>query len=239
MVESPDRFARDLMVQLAGHDMLRARGMTLIAASAPMHFVEDSPPPSWCGRSSAPSPSSRRRPSSANLAAARRRKRIATGEKVEGRKSHAEARPVKLAKALVRKKPKGGKLSLRAISASLAEQGHLNERGKPFNPKSAVMLGGERSRELTGRTRCWGRPFPHVFAPHLPPRQTNIAVKTKWRCPWAILFAPMTTIADPSMASALPMLFVGRSAEARYKEMLGQRSHAPRLIGRQFLATSV
>ena len=43
IVESPDRFARDLMVQLAGHDMLKARGMTLIAASAPMHFVEDTP----------------------------------------------------------------------------------------------------------------------------------------------------------------------------------------------------
>ena len=46
-----------------------------------------------------------------------------------------------LAKRLARKKPKGGALSLRGISASLAEQGHLNERGKPFNPKSvAVML---------------------------------------------------------------------------------------------------
>ena len=32
-------------------------------------------------------------------------------------------------------------LSLRAISAELAEEGHLNERGRPFNPKSVgVML---------------------------------------------------------------------------------------------------
>jgi hypothetical protein len=68
---------------------------------------------------------------------------VATGEKVEGRKSHAEARPevVRLAKTLARKKPKGGKMSLRAISAELAARGILNERGKPFNPKSvAVML---------------------------------------------------------------------------------------------------
>ena len=28
IVESPDRFARDLMVQLAGHDMLKAKGVT-------------------------------------------------------------------------------------------------------------------------------------------------------------------------------------------------------------------
>jgi DNA invertase Pin-like site-specific DNA recombinase len=32
LVESPDRFARDLMVQLAGHDMLKAKGISLIAA---------------------------------------------------------------------------------------------------------------------------------------------------------------------------------------------------------------
>jgi hypothetical protein len=31
-------------------------------------------------------------------------------------------------------------LSLRAISASLAEQGHLNERGRPFNPKSVAAM---------------------------------------------------------------------------------------------------
>jgi len=43
VVESPDRFARDLMVQLAGHDMLKAKGITLIAASAPTFFLEDTP----------------------------------------------------------------------------------------------------------------------------------------------------------------------------------------------------
>ena len=67
----------------------------------------------------------------AKLAAPRRRKRMSTGKKVEGRKSLTEARPdvVKLAKALARKKPKGGNMSLRAISAALAEAGYLNERG--------------------------------------------------------------------------------------------------------------
>ena len=80
----------------------------------------------------------------AKLAGARRRKRAATGQKVEGRKSHAEERPevVALVKALRRRKPKGGQMSLRAISAELAAQGHLNGRGKPFNPNSiAAMLG--------------------------------------------------------------------------------------------------
>jgi hypothetical protein len=44
---------------------------------------------------------------------------------------------------LAGRKPKGGKLSLRAIAASLACEGILNERGRPFNHKSvASMLGG-------------------------------------------------------------------------------------------------
>ena len=78
----------------------------------------------------------------AKLAAARRRKRSATGKKVEGRKSHAEKRPevAALAKALARKKPKGGRLSLRAVAAEMAARGVLNERGRPFNPKSVSVL---------------------------------------------------------------------------------------------------
>jgi hypothetical protein len=31
-------------------------------------------------------------------------------------------------------------MSLRAISTALAEQGHVNERGKPFNPKSVAAM---------------------------------------------------------------------------------------------------
>jgi DNA invertase Pin-like site-specific DNA recombinase len=143
VVESPDRFARDLMVQLAGHDMLKARGVTLIAASAPMHFVEDTPTAVLVRQVLGAVAEFEKTTLVAKLAAARRRKRMATGDKVEGRKSHAESRPdvVKLAKALARKKPKGGRMSLRAVAAELAARGHFNERGRPFNPKSvAVML---------------------------------------------------------------------------------------------------
>ena len=43
IMESPDRFARDLAVQLAGHDMLKALGIAIIPASAPDFFTEDTP----------------------------------------------------------------------------------------------------------------------------------------------------------------------------------------------------
>jgi len=33
------------MVQLAGHDMLKAKGITLMAAAAPTFFLEDTPAP--------------------------------------------------------------------------------------------------------------------------------------------------------------------------------------------------
>jgi hypothetical protein len=127
---------------IAGHDMLKARGVTLIAASAPMHFVEDTPTAVLVRQVLGAVAEFEKTTPVAKLAAARRRKRMVTGNKVEGRKSHAEVRPVvvKLAKALARKKPKGGALSLRAISAALAEQGHLNERGRPFNPKSVAAM---------------------------------------------------------------------------------------------------
>ena len=47
---------------------------------------------------------------------------------------------VALAKRLARRKPKGGKLSLRAISAALAAEGHLNERGKPFAAQAIASM---------------------------------------------------------------------------------------------------
>jgi DNA invertase Pin-like site-specific DNA recombinase len=143
IIESPDRFARDLMVQLAGHDMLKAKGLALIAASAPTHFTEDTPTAVLVRQVLGAIAEFDKTTLVAKLAAARKRKRIATGQKVEGRKSHAEDRPevVALVKSLRRKKPKGGQMSLRAIAAELAARGYLNERGQPFHSQSiAAML---------------------------------------------------------------------------------------------------
>jgi DNA invertase Pin-like site-specific DNA recombinase len=56
IVESPDRFARDLAVQLAGHDYLKNLGVALIPASAPDFFSRGyansglGPPGPWRNR---------------------------------------------------------------------------------------------------------------------------------------------------------------------------------------------
>jgi hypothetical protein len=63
--------------------------------------------------------------------------------KCEGRKPHAEIRPdvVAEAKRLRRASPKTGeRLSYRKISNQLAAVGLVNERGKPFNPKSIKAI---------------------------------------------------------------------------------------------------
>ena len=43
LVESPDRFARDLTVQLTGHAFLRKQGIALIPTTAPDYFTADMP----------------------------------------------------------------------------------------------------------------------------------------------------------------------------------------------------
>jgi hypothetical protein len=119
------------MVQLAGHDMLKANGIALIAASAPMHFIEDTPPRSSCARFSAPSPSSRRQPSSPSWL--RRAGGSATG-RCEGPPPIAQRLPavVALAKKLRRYPVNGRRRSLREISAELAAAGHVTSRGTPY-----------------------------------------------------------------------------------------------------------
>ena len=84
------------------------------------------------------------------LKAARDRKR-ANG-KVEGRKSHFEARPEVVAKAkrLHRASPKTGeRRSLRKIAAELAALGHLNVNGRPYSAKSvrSMVEGPARARQ--------------------------------------------------------------------------------------------
>jgi hypothetical protein len=56
---------------------------------------------------------------------------VRPGFENKARKSLAETNPaaVARAKALSRKRPKGGQLSLREVAAEMAKQGFLNERG--------------------------------------------------------------------------------------------------------------
>src|SRR6185437_12425774 len=92
IVESPDRFARDLAVQLAGHDMLKALGISLIPASAPDFFTEDTPTAVLVRQVLGAISQFEKGSAVAKLAAARKRKREREG-RCEGRKPLSATRP--------------------------------------------------------------------------------------------------------------------------------------------------
>jgi DNA invertase Pin-like site-specific DNA recombinase len=127
IVESPDRFARDLAVQLAGHDYLKTLGITLVPASAPDFFLEDTPTAVLVRQVLGAISQFEKASLVAKLKAARARKRKATG-RCEGNKPLSETRPEVVALAVKLSASK----SYRDISAELAEHGYLTRGGKPF-----------------------------------------------------------------------------------------------------------
>ena len=146
IVESPDRFARDLAVQLAGHDHLKRLGVTLIPASAPDHFVEDTPTAVLVRQVLGALAQFERASLVAKLKAARDRIAARKG-KCGGRRSHAESRPdvVRLARKLHRRRPKGGRRSLRDIARELEAAGHVNERGVRYSAASVSNMLAQRA----------------------------------------------------------------------------------------------
>jgi DNA invertase Pin-like site-specific DNA recombinase len=159
IVESPDRFARHLMTQEAGIALLVELGVRVLTSHGDDLTDSDDEFRVAMRQVMGIFAQLERTRLVKKLKAARERKR-ANGERVEGRKSRIErllakndtagakryAEAVALAKRLHRASPKTGERhSLRAISVKLAKAGHLNEKGRPFNPKTvAAMVRGRR-----------------------------------------------------------------------------------------------
>src|SRR5260370_27328043 len=125
LVESPDRFARDLAVQLTGHDFLKTLGVTLIPATAPDFFTEETPTAVLVRQVLGAIAQFDKATLVAKLKAARERKRARNG-KCEGRKSDAELPAgiglIAAAKQLADQRPR---LSLRKIATELAARGYV------------------------------------------------------------------------------------------------------------------
>jgi DNA invertase Pin-like site-specific DNA recombinase len=141
IVESADRFARDLLVQEAGFASLQRIGVTLISAAQPEAFLSDTPSAVLMRQMFGAISQFERAMTVAKLKGARDRKRK-TGVKVEGRKNYAERSPetVALAKRLARYSRKGHKRSLREIAAELAAAGHVNTSGKPYEASAIKRM---------------------------------------------------------------------------------------------------
>jgi DNA invertase Pin-like site-specific DNA recombinase len=141
IVETANRFARDLIVQETGWKRLHADGITLVAADAPDQFVDETPTAVLIRQILGAVAQFDKAMTVAKLRGARERKRRKTGGKVEGRKSYAEANPelVKAAGELSARRPR---LSLRAISAELASNGFTTKRGLPYSASAVVSMLG-------------------------------------------------------------------------------------------------
>src|SRR3954471_13876848 len=107
LVENASRFARDLAVQLAGHDLLKARGIDLVTVDAPDHFRDETPTAVMVRQILGAVAQFEKAGLVQKLRHARDSKSAALGRRVEGRKPVPEA-VVREAKRLARKSPKTG-----------------------------------------------------------------------------------------------------------------------------------
>lgn len=144
LVETASRFARSLMVQELGLQMLRREGVQLVAVDSPDTFVAtDDPMIEAIRQMLGVMAQLEKAMTVAKLKGARDRASAAAGRRIEGRKGYSETHPeiVKAAKRLARKNPKTGKTrSLREIAAELAALGHKTASGKEFSASQVQRL---------------------------------------------------------------------------------------------------
>ena len=147
LVENASRFARDLAVQIAGHDLLKDRGIELVPVDAPDHFTDETPTAVMVRQILGAVSEFEKASLVQKLRQARDRKKAETG-RCEGRKPVPEL-TVKEAKRLRRMNPRTGKRrSLREVSAELAELGYLASSGKPYGAESVKQM---IARQSVGR----------------------------------------------------------------------------------------
>ena len=136
LVESPDRFARDLSVQITGHDYLRSLGVELVPTSAPDFFTTDTPTAVLVRQVLGAVSQFEKANLVAKLRAARERK-MAVGGRGSGRFAYAQKVPEVV--ALVRELH-GQRQSLRQISKTLAAQGHVTGGGRPYTATAVQKM---------------------------------------------------------------------------------------------------
>ncbi len=143
LVENASRFARDLIVQETGYQLLTKSGIKLIAADDPDAFTSETPTAVMVRQILGSVAQFEKANLVAKLRGARDRKSDINGHRIEGRKPYTETNPelVHLAKKLHRRSPKTGKRrTLNDISLKLAEYGFLNGHSKPFHSEQVRRL---------------------------------------------------------------------------------------------------
>ena len=140
IVENASRFARDLIVQETGYQMLKAMGIELIAADSPESFVSDTPTAVLIRQILGAVSQFDKATLVNKLRGARDRRSAVAGERIEGRKDWKALRNPQAIEAARAAKERG--LSLRAIAAELAQAGLCAASGKVYGPQSIKRMLG-------------------------------------------------------------------------------------------------
>lgn len=128
LVENASRFARDLIVQLTGHDFLKKNGISVVPVDAPDYFTDETPTAILIRQILGAVAEFEKRSLVDKMKKGRARKRKTTG-RCEGRKPAPEEA------VILAKKLRNNGLSLRAVSRGLEEAGFT------------VMMGGKDTKK--------------------------------------------------------------------------------------------
>jgi DNA invertase Pin-like site-specific DNA recombinase len=141
IVETANRFARDLIVQETGWRFLQGLGVTLVAADSPDSFLDTTPMAVLIRQVLGAVSQFEKAALVAKLKAARERKKRETG-KCGGRRSVAEMSPetVALAKKLARYPVNGRRRSLRDVAAELEAAGCLTSAGTRYGSAAVARM---------------------------------------------------------------------------------------------------
>jgi DNA invertase Pin-like site-specific DNA recombinase len=140
IVETANRFARDLIVQETGYQRLKADGITLIEADSPDCFTDETPTAVLIRKILGAVAQFDKSMTVAKLRGARDKKRATYG-KCEGRKTYQEKNPEVV--ALAKELNSSQRLSLRKISTELASRGHVTSKGKPYVASAVQSMLGQ------------------------------------------------------------------------------------------------
>ena len=144
LVESATRFARDLAVQLTGHDLLKEMDIDLIPVDAPDYFLDETPTAVMVRQILGAVSEFQSATIKLYLRRGRNKKRNRDG-KCGGMPGYRDTNPnlVRHAKRLRRKSPKTGKRrSLNSVSQELFALGFKTSKGNAFSASQVQRLVG-------------------------------------------------------------------------------------------------
>jgi DNA invertase Pin-like site-specific DNA recombinase len=139
IVENASRFARDLIVQETGYQMLKSRGIELVAADSPDSFLSDTPTAVLVRQILGAVAQFDKATLVNKLRGARDRKSAKLGRRIEGNPNWKSA-PAAHVRAARAARARG--LSLRKVSAELASQGFLAPSGSAYGAQSVKRMLG-------------------------------------------------------------------------------------------------